>query len=80
MRPRVLIPVVIILLILLALVLWRHSNPPIANFESVVVSAVQSNLVASGPTNDNKNDSAMIPAATTSTPQNLVKVDRNDPE
>ncbi len=80
MRPKVLIPALIILLILLALVRWRHSNPPTANSEPVVVSAVQSNSPASEPKNGNENNSAVIPSASTSTPQNQIKVDRNNPE
>jgi hypothetical protein len=80
MRPKVFIPVLIVLLVVLAILFWPHSNPPATN-SGTISTPDQSNSFANELKIDHKNNNeAVASTAITSATQQAIKVDRNNPE
>ena len=79
MRPKVVIPILIVLLVAIAILLWFRPNSPKANSDSATVPLIQSNASASGLKNDHSSV-AVSSAPPSTTNQNHVVVDRNNPE
>jgi len=79
MRPKVVIPILIIFLVAIVIMLWLRPNPPKTNSDSTTEPLIQSNSSASGLKNDNSSV-AISSAPPSTTNQNQIAVDRNNPE